>query len=100
METDWLHNMFLILCATGILWWGWFIMKIIDHIGITYASRRGKEYYSTLEGKTYDFRVKWPKETINDIASRSTEICTRCKPKPKWERTNAEETDDDDSESI
>lgn len=108
MQSDF-PNIFMFFTITGVLWWGWLLMKVVDYLGIRYADKHNTIYYSTLENKNYDFRVTWPKKTINEVDAKPTrinistdseekvtlaEMCTKCKPKPKWERTNAEETDD------
>jgi hypothetical protein len=97
--------------VTGVLWWAWFLMKVIDWFGIRHAEKHGTIYYSTLENRSYDFRVFEDKVSINEIDAKPTVInlqdnaeekvsCSKCEPKPKWERLNVEEKETDDSGRI
>jgi hypothetical protein len=102
-------QLFMFFTVTGVLWWGWLIMKLIDLWGMHWARKNNKLYYSTLENKNYDFRIF--EKSINDIDAKPTVInlqdnaeeivcCSKCEPKPKWERLNVEEKETDDSGRI
>ena len=102
-------EIFLFFSVTGILWWGWLVMKTIDVLCINHARKHHKLYYSVLQDYSYDFRLK-PKyeRSINDVDAKPTTITLDKKedddtviiippkyPTKKWEKLNAEEEDND-----
>jgi hypothetical protein len=77
----------LFFTITGVFFWGYWVLRAIDYIGVIKARRNGGIYVD----------MKGTKHNFAPLKDWTMEPCDKCKPKKKWERLNAK---DDNSERV